>query len=162
LQRRRFLAKVSGSGYQYETVCDAADAGALISRPNRARQKPSPMSFSQFVFDRYKARSRRRIAASLIYVAAVDADHIAMPHAAHLNRYKRFPAGGSRGTSSIAFTIDRNGRVLSSRLVRSSGDSVLDQEAVSLARRASPVPPPPQNIAGRGAVTLSVPIRFNK
>jgi protein TonB len=81
---------------------------------------------------------------------------------AHLNRLKRYPAGGGRGTSSVVFTIDRSGRVLSTRLIGSSGSAVLDGEAVSLARRASPVPAPPANIAGRGNVTLTVPIRFSR
>jgi protein TonB len=80
---------------------------------------------------------------------------------AHLNRHKRYPGGGARGTSSVAFTIDRSGRVISARLIRSSGSGQLDQEAVSLARRASPVPAPPPNIAGR-SIVLTVPIRFSR
>jgi protein TonB len=80
---------------------------------------------------------------------------------AHLNRLKRYPGGGAGGTSSVAFTIDRAGRVLSARLIRSSGSAVLDQEAVALARRASPVPAPPANI-GRGSITLTVPVRFSR
>jgi protein TonB len=81
---------------------------------------------------------------------------------AHLNRYKRFPSGAAGiGTVTVAFTIDRSGRVLSSRLVRGSGDAALDAEAVSLPRRASPVPAPPPNVGG-GSVTLAVPIRFNR
>jgi protein TonB len=80
---------------------------------------------------------------------------------AHLNRHKRYPAGGGLGTSSIAFTIDRSGRVLSARLIRSSGSAVLDQEAVALARRASPLPAPPANMGG-GSIVLSVPIRFSR
>jgi protein TonB len=79
---------------------------------------------------------------------------------AHLNRHKRYPGGGG-GTSSVAFTIDRAGRVLSARLIRSSGSSILDQEAVALARRASPVPAPPPNIGG-GSIVLSVPVRFSQ
>lgn len=78
---------------------------------------------------------------------------------AHLNRRKRHPGGAARGTASVAFTIDRSGRVISARLVRSSGSAVLDREAVALARRASPVPPPPSGV-GRGTVSLSVPVRF--
>lgn len=76
---------------------------------------------------------------------------------AHMNRRKRVP-GGASGTSSVAFTIDRSGRVLSARLIRSSGNAALDREAVALAHRASPVPAPPANI-GRGSVTLTVPVR---
>ncbi len=80
---------------------------------------------------------------------------------AHLNRHKRFPAGGSRGVSEVAFTIDRAGRVLSARLIGSSGDAALDHEAVTLAQRASPVPSPPPDVGG-GNVTLRLPVRFNE
>lgn len=80
---------------------------------------------------------------------------------AHLNRHKRYPGGGGRGTSSVAFTIDRRGRVLSARLIRSSGSAVLDREAVALTRRASPVPAPPPNVGGR-SIVLTVPVRFSK
>ncbi|MGE8943670.1 energy transducer TonB family protein [Leptospira interrogans] len=79
---------------------------------------------------------------------------------AHLNRHKRYPGSGG-GTSSVAFTIDRSGRVLSARLIRSSGSSILDQEAVALARRASPLPAPPANVGG-GSVVLTVPVRFSR
>jgi protein TonB len=79
---------------------------------------------------------------------------------AHMNRHKRYPGSGG-GTSSVAFTIDRSGRVLSARLVGSSGSAALDQEAVSLARRASPVPAPPANI-GRGSIVLQVPVKFSR
>lgn len=81
---------------------------------------------------------------------------------AHLNRYKRFPSGaGSGGVATIAFTINRSGQVTGSRLLRSSGDSVLDAEAVALPRRASPVPAPPAGTGGR-SIGLAVPIRFSR
>ncbi|MGE0627700.1 MAG: energy transducer TonB [Hyphomicrobiaceae bacterium] len=79
---------------------------------------------------------------------------------AHLNRYKRYPGAGG-GTASVAFTINRAGHVLSARLIRSSGNSTLDREAVALTRRASPVPAPPPNI-GRGSIMLTVPVRFSR
>lgn len=81
---------------------------------------------------------------------------------AHLNRHKRFPAGASPGTVQVAFAIDRGGRVLSARVVRSSGDSALDHEAAAMIQRASPVPAPPAGVGGAGSVSLSVPIRFNR
>lgn len=80
---------------------------------------------------------------------------------AHLNRFKRFPSGASPGTVQVAFSIDRGGRVLSARLVRGSGDTALDEEAVAMIRRASPVPPPPEGL-GSGTVSLAVPIRFSR
>lgn len=78
---------------------------------------------------------------------------------AHLNRYKRFPSGASPGTVQVAFSIDRSGRVLSARLVSGSGDAVLDEEAVAMVRRASPVPAPPAGLGG-STVMLAVPVRF--
>lgn len=79
---------------------------------------------------------------------------------AHLNRAKRAP-GGSRGTATVAFSIDRKGRVLSARLVRSSGNASLDREAVALVRRASPVPPPPANVHGN-SVLLKAPVSISR
>lgn len=79
-----------------------------------------------------------------------------------LNRNKRLPPGGGRGTSTVAFTIDRSGHVLSARLAGSSGDAILDQEAVALARRVSPVPPPPANVGNGGSILLAVPVRFGE
>jgi protein TonB len=67
---------------------------------------------------------------------------------------------GGPCTATVAFTVDRSGRVLSARLAGSSGDSILDQEAVALARRVSPVPPPPANVGNGGSILLSVPVRF--
>lgn len=81
---------------------------------------------------------------------------------AHLNRYKRFPAGASPGTVQVAFAIDRSGNVLSSRVVGSSGDSGLDGEAAAMIRRASPVPAPPAGVGRGGTVSLSVPVRFSR
>jgi protein TonB len=79
---------------------------------------------------------------------------------AQLNRYKRYPSGSaSRGTATVAFSINRSGEVTSARLAHSSGDSALDQEAVALPRRASPLPKPPDGIAP-GSIALTVPIRF--
>ncbi len=81
---------------------------------------------------------------------------------AHLNRYKRFPSGAGRGgVVMVAFTINRSGQVTGSRLLRSSGDSALDAEAVSLPRRASPVPAPPPGTGG-ASIGLAVPIRFSR
>jgi len=79
---------------------------------------------------------------------------------AHLNRYKRFPPGGAGGTAQVVFTVNRAGNVLASRLVRSSGDTALDQEAVAMMHRASPVPPPPPEMGGN--VTLVVPVHFDR
>jgi protein TonB len=80
-----------------------------------------------------------------------------------LERNKRYPsearANRKQGVAKIAFNMDREGRVLSTRLVTSSGSSALDEEALSLAHR-SHFPPPPVVFAG-GEITVTVPVRFS-
>ncbi len=55
--------------------------------------------------------------------------------------------------------MDRAGRVLAVTLVRSSGSSLLDEEAAALVRRAEPLPRLPDEVAG-ATLTLTVPISF--
>jgi len=83
---------------------------------------------------------------------------------AQLERNKRLPPGADRGDSGspkIAFRLDRRGNVLSVQLVRSSGSPVFDQEAVALARRAAPFPPPPSEIRD-AQLNMTVSINFNR
>ena len=83
---------------------------------------------------------------------------------AHLNRNKRYPDGARRqrqeGIPQLQFTIDASGYVLSARIVRSSGIPILDQAAIDMINRASPVPAPPASVA-QSRLTLTVPVNFN-
>jgi protein TonB len=78
-----------------------------------------------------------------------------------LERNKRYPssARGEQGTAQLAFSLDRQGRVLNTRIIKSSGYSVLDQEALEWVKRAQPFPPPPAEMPG-DKIDLSVPYRF--
>jgi protein TonB len=82
---------------------------------------------------------------------------------AHLHRYKRYPAGAramrQEDVIYLAFTIDRNGKVLASRLARSRGYAQLDAEVASLIQRASPLPAPPKAMGG-DTIQMVVPIEF--
>jgi protein TonB len=81
-----------------------------------------------------------------------------------LERNKRYPpaahARGEHGIAQVFFTLDRSGRVINSRIARSSGAALLDAEALALLQRAQPFPPPPAELPGP-QVNLTVPIRFN-
>jgi periplasmic protein TonB len=83
---------------------------------------------------------------------------------AHLERFKRYPqearARGDQGITKIAFTIDHEGRLVSSRIVQSSGSATLDQETLDMLGRAQPMPKPPDNILG-SELSFVVPINFN-
>jgi protein TonB len=58
----------------------------------------------------------------------------------------------------LAFRIDSDGRLISTRIVGSSGSSALDAETLALVERAQPFPPPPPELAGS---ELMVPLRFS-
>ncbi len=81
-----------------------------------------------------------------------------------LERNKRYPevaqSRRQQGIAQVFFSLDRQGRVIDSRVARSSGASVLDEEALALLRRAQPFPAPPRELPGE-RVDLTVPIRFN-
>jgi len=80
-----------------------------------------------------------------------------------IQRNKRYPAEaqsrGIEGTSRVRFTIGRGGRVTDVRLIGSSGNAALDQEAVALLHRIGQFPPPPPEMGNVVAFTL--PLRFN-
>ncbi len=80
-----------------------------------------------------------------------------------LNQFKRYPPGAQRrreqGVPYIRFVMDRNGKVLSTTLERSSGFADLDREAVKLPERAEPLPKPPADVNG-DRIELVVPIEF--
>lgn len=82
----------------------------------------------------------------------------------HLSRHKRYPGEARnrriQGVVTVGFSIDREGRVMSTRIVRGSGSSLLDNEALEMLARASPLPAPPHD-AQAGALNLSLPIQFN-
>ena len=81
-----------------------------------------------------------------------------------LEHNKRYPsaarARGEQGVAELAFSIDRQGHVLSSRIVKSSGSATLDEETLALVQRAQPFPVPPPDLPG-AEIKFTVPVRFN-
>jgi protein TonB len=79
-----------------------------------------------------------------------------------LERNKRYPsdarARGEQGVTRLAFSIDGQGHLLSSRIVASSGSTALDAETLALVQRAQPFPAPPPELAGS---EMTVPVSFN-
>jgi protein TonB len=84
--------------------------------------------------------------------------------AARLQQSKRYPNGAAsrreEGVVTLSFSVNRNGRVLSRRIVRSSGYSELDLEVLALLDRVQPLPPFPPTMT-QSVVHLSVPIHFS-
>ncbi len=82
---------------------------------------------------------------------------------AQLERYKTYPATAQRrrmeGTTTVRFTIARNGTIMNHRIVKTSGHSVLDHEVEELLQRASPLPPLPGDVEEE-RLEIVVPISF--
>jgi len=81
----------------------------------------------------------------------------------HLERHKRYPraaqARRQTGVAQVRFTLDRQGRVLSARLEKTSGHESLDEETVAMVERASPLPAPPPEMT-QDRIELVVPVQF--
>jgi protein TonB len=81
-----------------------------------------------------------------------------------LERHKRYPRVAQeqrqQGVASLRFALDRQGRILSFRLDKSSGFTLLDEEVLELIQRAQPVPAPPPEIPG-DRIEVLVPVAFS-
>ncbi len=80
---------------------------------------------------------------------------------AHLDRHKRYPAERLQKTAEIVvnFSLDRTGRVISTSIVKGSGDAVFDEAALAMVRRSDPVPQPPPAVADEG-LNFTLPVIF--
>lgn len=82
----------------------------------------------------------------------------------HLSKHKRYPAEARsrriQGVVTVGFTIDREGKVTETRIVRGSGSPLLDEEALEMLKRATPLPTPPDE-AITGSLNLTLPVQFN-
>jgi protein TonB len=84
--------------------------------------------------------------------------------AGKLERNKKYPSSAQardeKGVVQLEFSVDRQGNLKSSRIVKSSGSDLLDRETLDLVKRAQPFASPPAAMTG-DEVFLVVPIRFN-
>jgi periplasmic protein TonB len=80
---------------------------------------------------------------------------------AHFNQHKRYPANASLDSAEILvnFVLDEDGRVLSSAIVRGSGDASFDESALAMIRRSDPVPKPPPLVVQQG-LSFTLPVIF--
>ena len=121
----------------------------------RAREPPAPRTSAP------RAATASKAAASPA-ASAAEAAAWRSAWSAALNWNRHYPeaarARGEQGTVRLALTIDRGGRVVSARLIASSGSSILDQAALEMARHVSGRPLPPEM---GSSVSLTVPVRYS-
>lgn len=81
----------------------------------------------------------------------------------HLHRHKRYPSAARRkrieGKVIVSFSIDREGRVVAYAVVNGSGAKILDDAALDILERASPLPTPPSQLVGN-AFEFTLPIHY--
>jgi protein TonB len=79
----------------------------------------------------------------------------------HLQKFKRYPAAahGKSGTVVVRFVLNRGGDVVESAVTKSSGNDVLDREAIDILHRASPFPAFPSAKPGEQD-TYFAPVSF--
>lgn len=122
------------------------------AKPEPAKPVPQPEQ------PRLTAPLRQRIASA----AAVTTWNLSI--AKQIELHKGYPPSAlprrEAGVAQVAFAIDRDGRVVDSRVIRSSGYAALDQEALATLQRAQPFPPPPAGLAGE-RFEFTVPVKFS-
>lgn len=82
----------------------------------------------------------------------------------HIEQFKLYPPQAKRrrieGEVVLSFQMDRQGRVLTSRIERGSGSADIDRAALAMLTDAQPLPRPPDSVAGE-VLSLSFATRFS-
>jgi protein TonB len=128
-----------------------------VTLPQETKPEP-PQPVPQPTPQTPTAPPRQRTASA----AAVTAWNVSI--AKQIERHKSYPASAlprrETGVTQVAFAIGRDGRVIDSRIIRSSGHPTLDQEAIATLQRAQPFPRPPVDLSGE-RFEFTVPVKFN-
>ncbi len=120
-----------------------------VAEPERPQQDRETLATAP---PRVQAQSAPASAPSLGQAATVARLQASWQKAlmGELERNKRYPATASRqgvkGLAVVRFKVDRSGRVISAVITQSSGSSMLDEEALALLKRSSPLPTPPHQL----------------
>ncbi|MBI5132882.1 MAG: energy transducer TonB [Rhodopseudomonas palustris] len=132
-----------------------------IAKLHPSDQPPAPRSSAAPRVERW---SENAMAAAAGASAAAAMPSYRQRLAAHLQRFKRYPAearaAGQQGTATLVFTVGRGGQVLGANLARSSGSAALDAETLAMVRRAAPLPPFPPELT-QASLRISVPVSFS-
>jgi periplasmic protein TonB len=136
-------AKMAAVQTQASTESEAAEATATPSSENipQATRSVAPMQGTGESAQRVRATWQKELMA-------------------HLDKHKRYPVGSHRNAEIVvSFALDRKGHVLSTSIVRGSGDPAFDEAALAMVRKSDPVPPPPPLVADEG-LSFTLPVIF--
>jgi protein TonB len=134
-------------------------------QPKRPRPRPEPSKKDAILSTDERIEPLEQIPDELFGTEEQDegkaefsSDYLSLV-VSRIQREKRYPLGarmqGIEGEVKVKFSIDQNGRLAGIEIERSSGFDVLDEEALSMIKRAGPFPAPPE-----GPLELSIAIVF--
>jgi periplasmic protein TonB len=135
---------------------DASPEVRISETPTKASPATAPL--------RVEAQTSTKSAAPEVGTAASNARSIVTwknSIVLHLKRHERAYAATQdvQGTVMVNFFMDRSGQVLTSQVANSSGFPTLDEQALQMLKRASPLPRPPVSLPGE-PLEFNIPIRF--
>jgi len=131
------------------------------AKPQPAKLQPAAPSAPAST-PQVDAAQQQRAAANAMAVTAAKSNWLGAV-VQHIAKFKRTPRGRLRVPlrALVNFDIDRSGKVLSHRLLQSSGRDDIDDEALAWIDRAAPLPPPPSEISDADlAHGFSIPFDF--
>ncbi|WP_133647803.1 energy transducer TonB family protein [Paraburkholderia flava] len=126
-------------------IVAATLTACTITPPQRPLLITPPAAINSAALDQYRSAVARRI----------------------LDRNPSYVLAGTpqamlRSLVVVAFTVDRDGRVVASSVYRTNGDDEAEGTALASLRRASPLPQPPARLLnGRGQIELMEDWLFN-
>ena len=130
------------------------DAELTLPKPDEQAEQPNPAPPTPPV-EAQEARAPPAVSPEVVRKWQITVN-------TRLNQFKRYPpqarARHDEGIAIVEFQLGADGRVLASRIVRSSGSPILDEETLNLLARAQPFPVP--DGARSQDLFLQVPISY--
>ncbi len=81
-----------------------------------------------------------------------------------IERHKEYPLAarklGIHGSVVVSFSLNRHGELQGVSLVKSSGNSILDNAGIRAVRSVGSFPPPPRNAMQGEVISFRIPVRF--
>lgn len=140
-------------------VPKAEETEVIISpkekKKEKKKPKPKPAAPSQAAAS--VAKPKADVSGTGASASATELNAYSGRVRAAVERVKKAPTGGAKGTAHVAFTITRSGGVTGLRLSQSSGIPALDSAARAAIASAN-IPPIPDGLPA--PIPFGVPIRF--
>lgn len=144
---------------------DDAREQATVSQPAVVAEQPEPAAATR----QQSTSAQQGIAPAVDGMDVMFFEYVRENYELDLNRWLRergtvYPPEareqGLEGNAMAVFSLDREGRILSLRIGKSSGTPLLDEAALETIRRAAPFPPPPPGLPFAVIEEIYLPVRF--